>query len=78
MASSSVKQPIEGLTLSNTFRTGLAGLAKNLSIELASDGILVNEAYGSLHGKRGDASAPYGALVSPLLYVVVYRAAFVY
>jgi 3-oxoacyl-[acyl-carrier protein] reductase len=42
VASSSVKQPIEGLTLSNTFRTGLAGLAKNLSIELAPDGILVN------------------------------------
>jgi 3-oxoacyl-[acyl-carrier protein] reductase len=42
VASSSVKQPIEALTLSNTFRTGLAGLAKNLSIELAPDGILVN------------------------------------
>jgi 3-oxoacyl-[acyl-carrier protein] reductase len=42
VASSSVKQPIEGLTLSNTFRTGLAGLAKNLSIELAPDGILIN------------------------------------
>jgi 3-oxoacyl-[acyl-carrier protein] reductase len=42
VASSSVKQPIEALTLSNTFRTGLAGLAKNLSIELGPDGILVN------------------------------------
>ncbi len=42
VASSSVKQPIENLTLSNTFRTGLAGLAKNLSLELAPDGILVN------------------------------------
>jgi 3-oxoacyl-[acyl-carrier protein] reductase len=42
VASSSVKQPIEALTLSNTFRTGIAGLAKNLSIELAPDGILVN------------------------------------
>jgi 3-oxoacyl-[acyl-carrier protein] reductase len=30
VASSSVKQPIEALTLSNTFRTGLAGLAKIL------------------------------------------------
>ena len=39
VASSSVKQPIEALTLSNTFR---AGLAKNLSLELAPDGILVN------------------------------------
>jgi 3-oxoacyl-[acyl-carrier protein] reductase len=42
VASSSVKQPIENLTLSNTFRAGLAGLAKSLSIELAPDGILVN------------------------------------
>ena len=42
VASSSVKQPIEGLTLSNTFRAGLAGLAKDLSAELAPDGILVN------------------------------------
>jgi 3-oxoacyl-[acyl-carrier protein] reductase len=42
VASTSVKQPIENLTLSNTFRTGLAGLAKNLSLELAPDGILVN------------------------------------
>lgn len=42
IASSSVKQPIEGLILSNTFRAGLAGLAKSLSFELAADGILVN------------------------------------
>jgi 3-oxoacyl-[acyl-carrier protein] reductase len=42
VASSSVKQPIENLTHSNTFRVGLAGLAKSLSLELAPDGILVN------------------------------------
>ncbi len=42
VASSSVKQPIENLILSNTFRAGLAGLAKSLAIELAPDGILVN------------------------------------
>ena len=42
VASSSVKQPIENLILSNTFRAGLAGLAKSLSVELAPDGILVN------------------------------------
>ncbi|MGH3145398.1 MAG: SDR family oxidoreductase [Rubrobacter sp.] len=42
VASSSVKQPIEDLTLSNTFRAGLAGLAKSLAIELAPEGILVN------------------------------------
>jgi 3-oxoacyl-[acyl-carrier protein] reductase len=42
IASSSIKQPIQRLTLSNTFRAAVAGLAKSLSAELASDGILVN------------------------------------
>ena len=42
VASSSIKQPIDNLTLSNTFRTGIAGLAKSLSAELAPDGILIN------------------------------------
>ncbi|QIN81933.1 SDR family oxidoreductase [Rubrobacter tropicus] len=42
VASSSVKQPIDNLLLSNTFRAGLNGLAKSLSLELAPDGILVN------------------------------------
>ncbi len=41
-ASSSVKAPIDGLLLSNTFRTGIVGLAKSLSQELAADGILIN------------------------------------
>jgi 3-oxoacyl-[acyl-carrier protein] reductase len=42
MASSSVKQPIPGLLLSNTFRLGLHGMIKTISDEFASDGILVN------------------------------------
>lgn len=42
IASSSIKQPIENLTLSNTFRAGIVGLAKSLSSELAPDGILIN------------------------------------
>jgi 3-oxoacyl-[acyl-carrier protein] reductase len=42
IASSSVKQPIENLILSNTFRAGLVGLSKSLSFELAPYGILVN------------------------------------
>lgn len=41
-ASSSFKQPIDNLILSNTFRTGILGLAKTLSIELAPYNILVN------------------------------------
>lgn len=42
VASSSIKQPIEGLTLSNTFRAGIVGLAKSLSAELGPEGILIN------------------------------------
>ncbi|MBB6636388.1 SDR family oxidoreductase [Cohnella thailandensis] len=42
LASSSVKQPIPGLTLSNVMRTGVAGLSKTLAEELAGYGIRVN------------------------------------
>ena len=42
VASSSIKQPLENLILSNTFRTAIAGLSKSLSMELAPDGILIN------------------------------------
>jgi 3-oxoacyl-[acyl-carrier protein] reductase len=41
-ASSSFKQPIDNLILSNTFRTGILGLAKTLSVELAPFNILIN------------------------------------
>lgn len=41
-ASSSIKQPIDNLILSNTFRAGITGLAKSLSQELAPDNILIN------------------------------------
>ena len=42
VASSSFKQPLDNLILSNTFRTAIAGLSKSLSVELAPDGILIN------------------------------------
>ncbi len=42
MASLAVKQPIDGLILSNTVRSGVIGLAKTLSNELAQHGITVN------------------------------------
>jgi 3-oxoacyl-[acyl-carrier protein] reductase len=42
MTSISVKQPIDGLILSNTVRAGVVGLAKSLSNELASHNITVN------------------------------------
>ena len=41
-ASSSVKQVIDHLILSNTFRMGIAGLSKSLARELAPYSILVN------------------------------------
>ena len=40
--SSSVKQVLENLILSNTFRLGVMGLTKTLSQELGKDNILVN------------------------------------
>lgn len=42
ITSISVKQPIEGLVLSNSLRAAVTGLAKTLSIELAPHHILVN------------------------------------
>lgn len=42
IASLSVKQPIDNLVLSNTFRPAIAGLSKSLSKELGAHGILVN------------------------------------
>ncbi|WP_449539683.1 SDR family oxidoreductase [Ferdinandcohnia sp. Marseille-Q9671] len=42
IASSSIKQPIPGLILSNTFRLGIVGLSKTLAEELAPHNILIN------------------------------------
>ncbi len=42
MTSSSVRQPIGGLAMSNTMRAGLTGWLKTLSQEVAGDGVLVN------------------------------------
>jgi 3-oxoacyl-[acyl-carrier protein] reductase len=42
LQSTSVKVPLDNLILSNSIRTGVIGLAKSLSIELAKDGIRVN------------------------------------
>ncbi|HUN29302.1 MAG TPA: SDR family oxidoreductase [Alphaproteobacteria bacterium] len=42
LTSSSVKQPIPNLTLSNAFRTALVAALKTLSLEVAKDGITVN------------------------------------
>ncbi len=42
MTSSSVRQPLPGLALSNTLRPALTGWLKTLSTEVARDGVLVN------------------------------------
>lgn len=42
LASISVRQPIDGLLLSNALRPAVVGLAKTLSREVGADGILVN------------------------------------
>ena len=41
-ASISVKEPIQGLLLSNTFRLGIVGLTKTLATDLAERDILIN------------------------------------
>lgn len=42
VTSGSVREPIPGLALSNAFRPALAGFAKTLALEVASDGVLVH------------------------------------
>lgn len=42
ITSSSIKQPIPNLVLSNAMRTGVLGFAKTVARELAPDGVLVN------------------------------------
>lgn len=41
-ASSSIKETLENLILSNTFRAGIVGLVKSLSHELGKDNIIIN------------------------------------
>ena len=43
VGSSSTREPIEGLALSNSHRPGLVGFFKTLSREVAADGITVND-----------------------------------
>ena len=42
ITSSSIKQALDGMVLSNTFRAGVLGLTKSLASEYAGDNILVN------------------------------------
>ncbi len=50
--SSTVKQPIENLVLSNSLRMAVAGAAKTLSLEVAGEGITVNLIGPGFHETR--------------------------
>lgn len=53
LASTSVKQPIAGLLLSNSLRSAVVGMAKTLSREVADKGVLINTiATGSFNTER--------------------------
>ena len=53
LTSSAVRQPIPGLLLSNSLRSSVIGMAKTLSREVASKGVLVNNiATGSFDTER--------------------------
>lgn len=71
----SIKQPVDGLVLSNTMRAGVAGFAKTLSREVAADGILIHVVCPGSHNtdrlralaeKKAEASGktPEGVLAS--------------
>ena len=49
ITSSSVREPIDRLILSNTARAGLTGFLKTLAREVAADGITVNSLQPGLH-----------------------------
>ena len=80
VASSSVREPIAGLALSNAHRMAMVGLFKTLATEVAADGITVNtigtgrfatdrlaHMYGSLEAAHEHASkdVPAGRLGTP-------------
>jgi 3-oxoacyl-[acyl-carrier protein] reductase len=83
VASSSVREPIRGLALSNAHRMATVGLFKTLASEVAADGVTLNTVatgkfatgrlagmYGSLEAAREQASqeVPAGRLGTPEEY----------
>ena len=80
LTSTSVKQPIDTLVLSNTFRTALVAALRTLATEVAGDGITINciatgrietdrlrELYGNDEQKLRDAGreVPIGRIATP-------------
>jgi 3-oxoacyl-[acyl-carrier protein] reductase len=49
ITSVSVRQPIDGLILSNTARAGVTGFLKTLALEVAADGVTVNSVQPGSH-----------------------------
>ena len=65
ITSSSVRQPIPGLALSNVARTGLWAWAKTAAADLAGDGITVNLACPGLHATDRMKALGGGAAAGP-------------
>jgi 3-oxoacyl-[acyl-carrier protein] reductase len=63
ITSSSIKEPIDLLLLSNVFRSGVVSLVKSLSFDLAPDGIRINNLVpGSIDTDRVRDNDAFGAL----------------
>ncbi len=60
ITSSAVKEPNEGLLLSNVYRPGVIGWAKTLSQDEGPNGITVNSIAPGLHRHRADEPICYG------------------
>jgi 3-oxoacyl-[acyl-carrier protein] reductase len=80
LTSTSVKQPIDSLVLSNTFRTALVGALRTLANEVAADGVTINciatgrvdtERLRALYGgherelQKAAAEIPIGRIATP-------------
>lgn len=76
ITSSSVRQPIANLILSNTARAGVTGFLKTLALEVAPDGVTVNSVQPGLHHtdrmrslgvdpEQAGATIPVGAIGDP-------------
>ncbi|UYM14944.1 SDR family oxidoreductase [Endozoicomonas euniceicola] len=62
LTSSTIKEPVDFLTLSNVMRSGVASLAKSLADQLAEDNIRINNLIpGSIQTDRVDALNQYVA-----------------
>lgn len=73
LASTTVRQPLAGLAMSNALRPAIAGLAKDLADELGPHGILVNNVCPGLHATerllhvvQGDTEEETGARLAEM------------